>query len=61
MNFAKFLRTPFFIKKETLAQVFLCETCKIFKNNFFDRTPPVAASGNVFVKPPAEVCSEMNH
>ena len=24
-----------FIKKETLAQVFSCEFCKIFKNNFF--------------------------
>ena len=33
-----------FIKKETLAQVFFCEFCKIFKNSFFNRTPPVAAS-----------------
>ena len=24
-----------FIKKETLAQVFLCEFCEIFKNTFF--------------------------
>ena len=24
-----------FIKKETLAQVFSCEFCEIFKNNFF--------------------------
>ena len=24
-----------FIKKETLAQVFSCEFCKIFKNTFF--------------------------
>ena len=24
-----------FIKKETLAQVFSCELCKIFKNTFF--------------------------
>ena len=24
-----------FIKKETLAQVFCCEVCKIFKINFF--------------------------
>ena len=24
-----------FIKKETLAQVFYCEFCKISKNNFF--------------------------
>ena len=33
-----------FIKKETLAQVFSCEFCKISKNTFFYRTPPVAAS-----------------
>ena len=33
-----------FIKKETMAQVFSCEFCKIFKNTFFYRTPPVAAS-----------------
>ena len=28
-----------FIKKETLAQVFFCEFCKILKNTFFYRTP----------------------
>ena len=28
-----------FIKKETLAQVFSCEFCNIFKNTFFHRTP----------------------
>ena len=33
-----------FIKKETLAQVFSCEFCEIFKNMFFYRTPPVTAS-----------------
>ena len=33
-----------FIKKETLAQVFSCEFCKISKNTFSHRTPPVAAS-----------------
>ena len=32
-----------FIKKETLAQVFSCEVCEIFKNAFFYRTPSVAA------------------
>ena len=32
------------IKKETLAQVFSCEICKISKNTFFDRTPLLAAS-----------------
>ena len=33
-----------FIKKETLAQVFSCEFFEISKNNFFNRTPLVAAS-----------------
>ena len=33
-----------FIKKETLAQVFSCEFCKISKIAFSYRTPPVAAS-----------------
>ena len=32
------------LKKETLAQVFSCEFCEIFKNSFFYRTPLVAAS-----------------
>ena len=32
------------IEKETLAQVFSCETCKIRKNIFFYRTAPVTAS-----------------
>ena len=30
----------FFLKKESLAQVFSCEFCEIFKNTFFYRTPP---------------------
>ena len=33
-----------FIKKETLAQVLSCEICESLKNNFFYRTPLVAAS-----------------
>ena len=33
-----------FIKKETLAQVFHCEFCKISKNTFSYRTPSVTAS-----------------
>ena len=33
-----------FIKIETLAQVFFCEFCEIFKNTFFYRTHLVAAS-----------------
>ena len=35
-----------FIKKANLAQLFSCEFCEIFKNNFFYRTPLVAASGD---------------
>ena len=31
-------------RKEILAQVFYCEFCKISKNIFSYRTPPVAAS-----------------
>ena len=31
-------------QKETQTQVFFCEYCKIFKNSFFYRTLPVAAS-----------------
>ena len=30
--------------KETPIQVLFCEICKIFKNTFYYRTPPVAAS-----------------
>ena len=33
-----------FIKKETLAQAFSCEFCKISENTFSYRTPTVAAS-----------------
>ena len=38
--------TKFFTNfiKNTPTQVFSCEICKTFKNTFFDRTPPVAAS-----------------
>ena len=36
------LRPCNFIKIETVAQVFSCEFCEIFKNTFFYRTPPVA-------------------
>ena len=35
---------PFFIKKETLAQIFSCEFCEISRNTFSYRTPLVAAS-----------------
>ena len=33
-----------FIKKETLAQLFSCEFCKISENTLSYRTTPVAAS-----------------
>ena len=32
-----------FIKKETLLQVFSCESCEIFKNTYFYRTPLMTA------------------
>ena len=32
------------LKKENQVQVFSCEFCEIFKNTFFYRIPPVAAS-----------------
>ena len=35
---------------ETLAQVISCEFCKSSKNIFFYRTPPVAASVNLYGK-----------
>ena len=35
------------IEKETLAQVFSCEFCEIFKNNFSYRTSHVAASWTI--------------
>ena len=38
------LRQATLSKKETLAQVFSSEFCEIFKDTFFDRTPPIAAS-----------------
>ena len=37
-------KTPGPEPPETLAQVFSCEFCKISKNNFSYRPPPVAAS-----------------
>ena len=40
----KHLCQSLLIKKETLAQEFSCEFREIFKNTFFYRTPPMAAS-----------------
>ena len=39
-----------FIKKESLAQVFSCKFWEISKNNFFYRTPQVAASKIIVFK-----------
>ena len=42
------LRSATLLKKRlTLAQVFPCEFCEIYKNTFSYRTPPVAASNNM--------------
>ena len=38
------LKAYSFIKKETPAKVFSCKFYEIFKDTFFYRTPPVAAS-----------------
>ena len=38
-----------FYKKETPTQVFRCGYCDIFKNSFFYRTPPVAASDYLII------------
>ena len=55
-NFAIFTgkqlcRSLFLIKLKTLKAsnfIFFCEVCKTFKDNFFYRTPPVAASMSNF-------------
>ena len=49
-NLAKFTGKPC-DSEVTLAQVFSCEYCEIFKNTFFYRAPPVAASGKIRTKP----------
>ena len=38
------LRPATLSRKKTLAQVFSCEICEIYKNTFYYRTPLVAAS-----------------
>ena len=52
VKFVKFLRLPFstehlqwlLLSKETPTQVLTCGICEIFKDTFFGRTTPVAAS-----------------
>ena len=41
---------PVALLKETLAQVFYCEFCKIFKNTFFYKILPVGTSVEVFYR-----------
>ena len=58
-NFTKFTgkhlcKSFFFIKKETLAQVFSCEFCEISKNTFYYRTPLLVASRHVPGTPKTE-------
>ena len=40
------LRTAILLRKETLAEVFFCQFCKISKKTFSYRTPLVTASEN---------------
>ena len=42
-----FFKKENFIKKETLAQVFSSEFCKISKNNFFTEHPRTTASASI--------------
>ena len=42
--FRQIFKASNFIKKETLTQVFSCDFCKISKNAFSYRTPPMTAS-----------------
>ena len=44
----KHLCQSLFFKKETLAHVFSCEFCEIFKNSFLYRTPLVTASKRTY-------------
>ena len=39
-----FLKPATLLKKETLAQMFSCEFCKLSRSTVSYRTPPVAAS-----------------
>ena len=47
-KFSFCLRLATFFKKETLAQVFPCEFREISKKTFSYRTPPVAASVDLY-------------
>ena len=43
-NTFAYLRSATSLKKRLCRRVFSCEFCKLSRNNFFYRTPPVAAS-----------------
>ena len=53
-NCAKFtgkhLYQSFFLKNETLAEVFFCEFCEIFKNTFFTEHLRATASVSLVIK-----------
>ena len=50
-NFGKFTgKQETLIKKETLAQVFSCEFCEIFKSTYFYRTHQADASVSTLQK-----------
>ena len=55
---------PFFNKvvglKETPTQVFSCEICEIFKNSFFNRTPPVEIDNEARISKEAEMKRKFN-
>ena len=38
------LRPATLFERDSKTQVFSCETCKVFKNTYFKRTPPVTVS-----------------
>ena len=38
------LRPATLFERDSKTQVFFCETCKVFKNTYFKRTPPVTVS-----------------
>ena len=40
---------PATLLKKRLAQIFSCDFCEIFKNTFFNRTPPMAASDDRYL------------
>ena len=54
-----FIKLQAFVKKRLWHRYFSCEFCKIPKNTFSNRTPPVAASGLSFLKVYKKVLGKM--